>query len=137
MLCSLDISTEPIYFVDYIYTGNDVRPEDILSIANLKHLWGKDFQEASIAIKDLKVSAAMINVYRKTSNTLKITLSNGVCLMKFNATEEECMKLENQKGAYIQIDVVGKCHINEWLGNYTPQIFIDEYEITGEGKYLF
>lgn len=137
MLCNLGISTEPIYFVDYIYTGNDVNPEDILSIAGLKSLWGKDFQEASIAIKDLKVSANMVNVYRKSSNTLKITLSNGVCLMKFNATEEECQRLENQKGAYIQLNIVGKCHINEWLGNYTPQIFIDEYEITGEGKYLF
>lgn len=137
MLCNLGISTEPIYFVDYIYTGNDVNPEDILSIAGLKSLWGKDFQEASIAIKDLKVSANMVNVYRKNSNTLKITLSNGVCLMKFNATEEECQRLENQKGAYIQLNIVGKCHINEWLGNYTPQIFIDEYEITGEGKYLF
>ena len=79
----------------------------------------------------------MVNVYRKSSNTLKITLSNGVCLMKFNETEEECQRLENQKGAYIQLNIVGKCHINEWLGNYTPQIFIDEYEITGEGKYLF
>ena len=112
MLCNLGISTEPIYFVDYIYTGNDVNPEDILSIAGLKSLWGKDFQEASIAIKDLKVSANMVNVYRKNNNTLKITLSNGVCLMKFNATEEECQKLENQKGAYIQLNIVGKCHIN-------------------------
>lgn len=132
-----NVSTEPIYFVDYIYTGNDVNPQDILSIAGLNSLWGKDFQEASIAIKDLKVSAHMVNVYRKANNTLKITLSNGVCLMKFNATDEECEKLENQTGAYIQLDVVGKCHINEWMGNYTPQIFIDEYEITGEGKYLF
>lgn len=55
----------------------------------------------------------MVNVYRKSNNTLKITLSNGVCLMKFNATEEECQRLENQKGAYIQLNVVGKCHINE------------------------
>lgn len=38
MLCNLGISTEPIYFVDYIYTGNDVNPEDILSIAGLKSL---------------------------------------------------------------------------------------------------
>jgi hypothetical protein len=57
--------------------------------------------------------------------------------MKFNATDEECYALENQAGAYIQIDVVGKCHINEYFGNVTPQVFIENYEITGEGKYLF
>lgn len=108
-----NVSTEPVYFVDYIYTGNDVNPQDILSIAGLNNLWGKDFQEASIAIQDLKVSKEMVTVYRKTSNTLKITLSNGVNLMKFNATDEECYALENQSGAYIQMNVVGKCHINE------------------------
>lgn len=131
------VSTEPIYFVDYIYNGADVNPEDILSIAGLNNLWGKDFDEALIAIKDLKVSKDMVQVYRKTSNTLKITLSNKISLMKFNATDEECYALENQAGAYIQIDVVGKCHINEYFGNVTPQVFIEDYEITGEGKYLF
>ena len=35
------------------------------------------------------------------------------------------------------MDVVGTCHINEFFGNVTPQIFMEEYEITGSGKYLF
>ena len=132
-----DISSEPVYYVDYIYTGGDVNPQDILTIGGLKELWGKDFNEAMIAIKDLKVSKDMVQVYRKTNNTLKITLPNKVNIMKFNATDEECEILENQTGAYIQMDVVGTCHINEFFGNVTPQIFIEEYEITGSGKYLF
>ena len=132
-----NISSEPIYFVDYIYSGNDVNPQDILSIAGLNNLWGKDFDEALIAIKDLKISKDMVTVYRKTSNTLKITLSNKVSLMKFNATDEECDRLQNQAGAYIQLEIVGKCNINEWMGNITPQIFIEDYDITGEGRYLF
>lgn len=132
-----NISSEPIYFVDYIYSGNDVNPQDILSIAGLNNLWGKDFDEALIAIKDLKISKDMVTVYRKTSNTLKITLSNKVSLMKFNATDDECYVLENQTGAYVSIDVVGKCHINEYFGNITPQIFIEDYEVNGSGKYLF
>ena len=93
--------------------------------------------ESLIAIKNLKVTKDSVVVYRKTSNTLKITLPNKISLMKFNATDEECEKLENQTGAYIEIDVVGKCKTNEWLGNISPQIFIEDYEITGEGKYLF
>ena len=132
-----NISSEPIYFVDYIYSGNDVNPQDILSIAGLNNLWGKDFDEALIAIKDLKISKDMVTVYRKTSNTLKITLSNKVSLMKFNATDEECDRLQNQTGAYIQLEIVGKCNINEWMGNITPQVFIEDYDITGEGRYLF
>lgn len=132
-----NVSTEPIYYVDYIYKGADVSPDDILTISNLNHLWGKDMTEAYVAIKDLKISKDMVTVYRKTSNTLKITLSNKVSLMKFNATDEECEALENHSGAYIAIDVVGRCHQNEWMGNISPQIFIEDYEIIGSGKYLF
>ena len=132
-----DMSSEPVYYVDYIYTGGDVNPQDILTIGGLKELWGKDFNEAMVAIKDLKVSKDMVQVYRKSSNTLRITLPNKVNIMKFNATDEECEMLENQTGAYVQMDVVGTCHINEFFGNVTPQIFMEEYEITGSGKYLF
>ena len=120
-----------------IYNGADVAPSDILSISGLNSLWGKDMDEALIAIKDIKISSSMITVYRKTTNTLKITLPNKVSLMKFNATDEECDRLQNQTGAYIQLEIVGKCNTNEWMGNITPQVFIEAYDITGEGKYLF
>lgn len=132
-----NMSSEPIYYVDYIYNGADVDPTAILSISGLNSLWGKDMDEALIAIKDLKVSKDLVTVYRKTSNTLKITLPNKVSLMKFNATDEECMALENHTGAYVSVDVVGKCKTNEWMGNISAQLFIEDYEITGSGKYLF
>ena len=132
-----NMASEPVYYVDYIYNGADVNPQDILAISNLSDLWGKDMDEAMVAVKDIKISKELVVVYRKTSNTLKITLPNKVSLMKFNATDEECEMLENQTGAYIQMDIVGKCHKNEWMGNVSPQIFIEDYEITGYGKYLF
>lgn len=132
-----NMSSEPVYYVDYIYNGADVHPVDILEISNLKPLWGKDMDEPLIAIKNIKISKDLVTVYRKTSNTLKITLPNKVSLMKFNATDEECEALENHTGAYVQLDIVGKCNKNEWMGNISPQIFIEDYEITGTGKYLF
>ena len=69
--------------------------------------------EALVAIKNLKLTKDMITVYRKTSNTLKITLPNKVSLMRFNATDEECFKLENFEGAYLSLNIVGKCNQNE------------------------
>ena len=136
-LALADMSSEPIYYVDYIYTGVNVNPEDILQISSLNNLWGKDMDESLIAIKNLKVTKDSVIVYRKTSNTLKITLPNKISLMKFNATDEECERLENHAEAYLSIDVVGKCHKNEWMGNVSAQLFIEDYEITGSGKYLF
>ena len=132
-----NMASEPVYYVDYIYNGADVNPQDILAISDLSDLWGKDMDEAMVAVKDIKISKELVVVYRKTSNTLKITLPNKVSLMKFNATDEECEMLENQTGAYIQMDIVGKCHKNEWMGNVSPQIFIEDWEVTGQGKYLF
>lgn len=108
-----DISAEPIYYVDYIYNGADVQASDILTIANLGNLWGKDFDEALVAIENLKISKDMITVYRKTGNTLKISLPNKISLMKFNATDEECFNLENFEGAYLSLNIVGKCNQNE------------------------
>lgn len=113
MLSNLGISTEPVYYVDYIYNGTDVNPQDILTISNLKNLWGKDFNEPYIAIEKLKIEKSMVTVYRKKGNTLKITLPNKVSLMKFNATDEECEKLENFNEAYLELNIVGKCNQNE------------------------
>lgn len=79
----------------------------------------------------------MVTVYRKKGNTLKITLPNKVNLMKFNATDEECEKLEKFNEAYLELNIVGKCNQNEWMGNISAQIFIEDYEIVGSGNYLF
>lgn len=107
------ISAEPVYYVDYIYTGADVQVQDILTIARLSDLWGKDMDEPYVAIENLKVSKDMVTIYRKTSNTIKITLQNKISLMIFNATEDDCDKLQNFDTAYISINAVGKCNINE------------------------
>ena len=90
-----------------------------------------------MAVENLKITKDMVTVYRKTNNTLKITLPNKISLMKFDASEEECYALQNFTETYISINVVGKCNQNEWMGNITPQIFITDYEITGSGDYLF
>ncbi len=137
MFSNLGISTEPVYYVDYIYHGADVNPDNIFTIAQLKNLWGKDLNEPYIAIEKLKIEKSMVTIYKKSGYTLKITLPNKITLMKFNATEEECEQFTEFNGAYIELNMVGKCNLNTWMNNTTAQIFIEDYEITGTGKYLF
>ena len=67
----------------------------------------------------------MVTVYQKKDNTLKITLPNGISLMKFKATEEECYKLQNQGFGYAELNIIGKANRNEWMGHISPQIFIE------------
>lgn len=131
-----DMPDEPVYYVDYIYQNTNVNSDQILEIAELGDIWGKDIDESFVAIDGLKVTSEMVTVYRKKNNTLKITLPNKLSVMLFNAPDDLCEKLENTQG-YVEMDIVGKPNKNEYMGWVTPQIFIEEYAITGESRYNF
>lgn len=130
-----NISSEPIYNVDYIYEGNNVNPQNILAIGALDYLWGQDVDEPYVAIKNLKITKDMITIYAKSTNTLKITLPSKVSLMKFNVPEEECNKF--QTDGFIELNVVGRCNVNEYNGWINAQIMIEDYEIIDSAKYFF
>lgn len=100
-------------------------------------LWGKNIDEPFLCIEHLKVSEDMVTVYQKKDNTLKITLPNGISLMKFKATDEECYKLQNNNTGYYELNIIGRANKNEWMGNVTAQIFIEDYEIVDSSKYIF
>ena len=90
----------------------------------MEDLWGKDVEEPLVVIEGLKVTEDMVTVYQKKDNTLKISLPNGISLMKFKATDEECQKLQNTGFGYLELNIVGKANQNEWMGNISAQLFI-------------
>lgn len=131
-----NMSSEPVYLVDYIYEGTHVKGEDILDIAQLNSLWGKDMDEAMIAIEKLKVNKSMITLMSPDKKpTLKITLPNKISIIKFNSSQDEYEQLLSD--GYIELNIVGKCNCNEWMGNITPQILVEDYEKVAESKYFF
>jgi len=130
------MASEPVHYVDYIYHNTNVDPNQILEIAELDGIWGKDVEESFVAIDGLKVTADMVTVYVKKNNTLKITLPNRLSIMLFNAPDDLCEKLQNTQG-YVEMDIIGKPNKNEYNGWVSPQIFIEEYAITGESRYNF
>ena len=134
-----DMPDEPVYYVDYIYEGQNVEPQHIIDIAELDNLWGKDVDEPFVAIKGLKLKKDMITLMSPDKKpTLKITLDNKVCLIKFGSSQEEYEKLCPKNDYEMkEIDVVGTCNKNEWNGWVTPQIFIENYDIVDSTKYLW
>lgn len=132
-----DMQSEPVYYVDYIFKGVDVSAERILDIAWLSDLWGQNIEESLICIEDLKVTKDMVTVYVKKNNTLKITLPNKLSLIMFNASDEWCNKLQNENSGYFTLNIIGKCSQNEWAGNISPQLLIEDMEIIGESRYNF
>ena len=55
---------------------------------------------------------------------------NGTTFIKFKATdliqEFEVLKERNN---LLDIAVVGRPNLNEWMGRKTPQLFVEDYEI--------
>jgi single-stranded-DNA-specific exonuclease len=129
-----NMSSEPIYYVDYVWRAQEVDPAAILDIADMDKYWGKDMDEALVAIQGIQITKDMITMM--ASNTVKITLPHNVALIKFRMPNEEYEKLISENG-YIEIDAICKCNKNEWNGNISPQLFLEDYEIVGECAYVF
>ena len=131
-----EMPNEPVYSVDYIFDGKDVNVQAILSIADMGDIWGKDMDEPYIVIEGLKVTKDMVTLMSPDKTpTLKITLPNCSCI-KFGSSQEEYEKLYSEDG-YYELNIVGRCNKNEWNGNVTAQIFIEDYEIVDSSKYYF
>jgi single-stranded-DNA-specific exonuclease len=131
-----DMPSEALYYVDYIYEGNEVNPQNILDIAEMDGFWGKDLEESLIAIKGLKVTKDMVTLMSPDRTpTLKIVLPNKVSIIKFGSSQEEYNKIATD--GYVKIDLVGKCNRNEWNGYVNAQILLEDYEIVDSSKYFF
>ena len=129
-----DMASEPTYYVDYIWDQRSANAEAILAIADMDKFWGKDMPEALIAIEGIEVTKEMLTMM--ASNTLKITLPNGIPMIKFRVPDEEYDKLYSENGS-VTINVVAKANKNEWNGNITAQLMIEKYEIVNQCAYVF
>lgn len=98
----------------------------IEDLAKYKHIWSQGNDEPLIYIRDLHVEKKDIQVMGKNQDTIKIT-KNGIAYMKFFAKDfiEELKSYPND----IKLEVVGKANLNTWMGNVTPQIFVEQIDI--------
>lgn len=132
-----DINDQAIYKVDYIYTPDKINPNNILDIADLDDLWGKDMDEPFVAIKGLKIKPQDVTIYNKRGYTIKINTPSGISLLKFRASEQDCETFQTNNQGYIQVNIVGRCNRNDFNGYISPQIFIQDYEVIDGSKYYF
>ena len=117
---------ESWYEVNFERIAADTDIEDIIyDITSHDDIWGQGNNEPLIHIKDINITNKDIQVMGKNADTVKI-VKFGIAYMKFHAKEMiEELKQYNE----IKLEVVGRANLNEWLGHYTPQIFISNYQI--------
>lgn len=126
----------PSYKVDFIFNSNDEIADKLLEMANLAETWWSHpvDEEPSVAIENVTVHAG--NLHLMARNTMKITLPNGIDLIKFGTSNEEYENLYSDFGC-VTLNIVGKPNRNEWNGKVSPQILIDSYEIVDRAAYYF
>ena len=98
----------------------------ITELANFKDIWSQQNNEALIYIKDLHFTREDVQIMGRNQDTIKI-IKNGISYMKFFAKD---MIEELNQYDEIKMEVVGKANLNYWNGTVTPQIFIENYQIT-------
>lgn len=133
-----DVIFTPCYKVDFIYQNDNFKANDIFEISELQGIWGQDLSKPFVALENVAVSKTNSVLMSKDRNpTLKITLNNGVSLIKFKASEEEYETLVNSDLGCVKINVVGTCSHNQWNNKITAQIIIETYEIVSQKRYYF
>lgn len=127
-----DIDFTPSYAVDYIWNSNTIDPQRILDIGRLG-IYGQEIPESKVAVENIPLSERNVTLMglAKGHPTIKIQVGN-VSIMKFKSSEEEYEQF-TQPNTYLTL--VGKCSVNEWNGNVSPQIIIDDFELKQEWRF--
>ena len=134
-LANFDFS--PCYYVDLEVTMDQLTDTEIFAIGSNADLWGQQLDEPLIAITNIKVNADTIQFIGQNKNTMKITFpGRRVSLIKFNIKEEQ-KELLNPDGGILTITAIGKCTLNHFNGNVTPQLILEDFEVMSKKKWDF
>ena len=117
---------ESCYEVNFERIAADQDIEQLIyNIAGHEDLWGQGNPEPMIHIRDININKNDIQIMGKNQDTVKI-VKFGIAYMKFHAKQ---MLEDLAKFNEIKLEVVGRANLNEWMGSYTPQIFISNYQV--------
>lgn len=125
-----DIPREPVYWVDFAWRKNEIKSENILTIADAKSYWGQNVSEPYVCIVDIPLNSTSIQLLSPDKHpTIKIHLDSGVDIMKFKSSEEEYLDFSRPNQI---LTAVCRCAKNEWNGKVTAQLIIEDYNIREE-----
>ena len=117
---------EGMYDVNFIREPNAPDLEDLIyDLASNTSIWGQGNSEPLIFVPNIYLDNTDYKVIGTNKDTVRFE-KNGVIFIKFHASD---LIEQLQKCNEIKISIVGKPNINEWMGNQTPQIMIEDYEV--------
>lgn len=123
----VNLSEELIYDVDGVLNEKTLNKQVIEVIAKYKNTWGTTIYEPLFAIENLVINTKDIELIGKSKNTIKMKYNN-IELIKFKTNEESYNEIIQNKA--INLVIVGKFSINEYMGEITPQVIIEDMMYT-------
>ncbi len=114
--------------VDFIQNERSFKPSFVAEIHDYRHCWGGGVDEPLVAFENFEFNSKDIKLLGKNKNTFKFIHKSGTVFMVFKQSEEKFKELFERKGQY-SVTFVGRCDINEFRGNKTPQILVTDFTI--------
>lgn len=122
-----DVSLGGTYQVDFEWSEPNVSAQTILAIARHRGWWGQQLERPLIAVKDVSLSSANVSFLSPDKHpTIKITLRNGVEVMKFRSSREEYESFISQNSVGTFVCTAAS---NEWNGSVRPQLIVEDFDV--------
>ena len=132
-----DFDNTPCYYVDLEVSADQLTDLEVFAIGSNSDIWGQGLEEPLIAITGIRLTADDIHYLGEKKNTLKLTFpGRRTSMLKFNVDEDTKEALDPGDGA-ITITAIGKCALNHYMGNVTPQVMLEDFEIVKQTKWDF
>lgn len=130
-----------LHEVDLIIPAKSLAYSLVRELDQAEDVWGKGVEQPYIAVEGLEVERRTIKVIGKNQNVIKFE-SSGIEYIKFGADGEDKKRLIEHKNSaqeIVRVNLVGRCSINEFRGQRTGQVIIEDYEVesTKEKKLIF
>ncbi len=97
----------------------------IYDLAEGNETWGTGNPEPKIHVYDINIPRRAVNICGQHKDTIRFCC-NGITYIKFHAKDLVQQFTEHE---YMTIEVIGRGNVNEWNGQSTPQIIIEQCEI--------
>lgn len=117
---------EGVYNVNFIRSADADDLEDmIFNLGAIPNVYGQNNPEPLIYVPNIYLESNEYKIIGTNKDTVRFE-KNGVIYIKFHAND---LIQQLNSCNEIKISIVGKPNINEWMGNQSAQLFIEDYEV--------
>ena len=117
---------EGVYDVDFIREPDAEDLEQLVfDLASEPNIWGQNNPEPLISVPNIFLNEYGYTIIGTNKDTLRFEI-NGVTFIKFHASD---LIQQLDSCNTIKLSLVGRPNINEWRGQQSAQIFIEDYEV--------